>query len=94
MGSSAQLLWREIDVFSEGFTDPLVDGVFDQDPVFVFGGVGSAGKVAGQTRTRKSGQTSKTVIKEATSTDFFKVGLRHRINLYFGDIRSRVKVIR
>ena len=94
MGSSAQLLWREIDVFSEGFTDPLVDGVFDQDPVFVFGGVGSARKVAGETRTRKSGQTSESVIKEAASADFFKVGLRHRINLYFGDIRSRVKGIR
>ena len=51
MGSSAQLLWREIDVFSEGFTDPLVDGVLDQDPVFVFGGVGGPRKVAGETRT-------------------------------------------
>ena len=47
MGPSAQLLWGEIDIFSEGFADPLVNGVFDQDPVFVFSGVGGAGKVAG-----------------------------------------------
>ena len=94
MGSPAQLLWREVNVFSEGFADPLVDGVFDQDPVFVFGGVGSAGKVAGQTGTRKSGQTSESVIKEATATDFLKAGIQHKFNLYFGVIRSRVKVIR
>ncbi len=94
MGPAAQLLRCEVDIFSERFADPLVDGVFDQDSVFVFGGVGGAGKVAGQTSTCKSGQTSESVIKEATAADFFKVGIRHRINLYFGNIRSRVKVIR
>ena len=51
MGSPAQLLWGEVDVFSEGLANALVDGIFDQDPVFFFGGKGGAREVAGEAGT-------------------------------------------
>ncbi len=94
MGAPAEFLWGEVDVFSERFANPLIDGVFHKNTIFVFGGVGGTGEVAGETGSGEPGEASKTVIKEAASADFFKVGLRHRINLCFGSIRSRIKGIR
>ena len=93
VGSSTEFLRSEVDVFSERFTDPLVDGILHQDPVLVFGGVGSAGQVAGQTGSGEPGETGKTVIKEAAAADFFEVWVRHGINLCFREIRSRAKVV-
>ena len=81
MGAPAEFLWGEVDVFSERFANPLIDGVFHKNTIFVFGGVGGAGEIAGETGSGEPGEASKTLIKEATAADFFKSGIVHRLIL-------------
>jgi hypothetical protein len=85
-------LWGKVDVFSERFANPLIDGVFHKNTVFVFGGVGGTGEVAGETSSGKAGETSKTVIKEATATDLFKLGIGHKRTLNIGLTGTRKKL--
>ena len=81
MGAPAEFLWGEVDVFSERFANPLIDGVFHKNTVFVFSAVGGTGEVAGETGSGEPGETSKTVVKEATTANFFKSGIVHRVIL-------------
>ena len=84
MGAPAEFLWGKVDVFSERFANPLIDGVFHKNTVFVFSAVGGAGEVAGETRSGEAGEPSKTVVKEATTADFFKLGIGHKVILNIG----------
>jgi len=84
VGAPAELLWGEVDVFPEGLADSLIDSVFDHYAVLVFTCVGGTGEVAGETRSGEAGETSKTVVKEATAADFFKLGIGHQATLNIG----------
>ena len=84
MGAPAELLWGEVNVFSERFANPLIDGVFDHYAVLVFTCVGGTGEVAGETSSGEAGEPSKTVVKEATTADFFKLGIGHKLTLNIG----------
>ena len=81
MGAPSEFLWGEVDVFSERFADPLIDGVFHKNTIFVFGGIGGAGEVAGETCSGEAGEASKTIVEEATAADFFKSGIVHKVIL-------------
>ncbi len=94
MGAPSEFLWGKIDIFSEGLADSLIDSVFDHYAVLVFTCVGGTGEVAGETRSGEAGETSKTVVKEAAATDFFKLGIGHKVTMNRRHAGTRKKLVK
>lgn len=77
VGAAAKFLRGQVDVFPEGFPDALVDRVLDLNSVHHLGGLGRAGKVAGESGTGQSGETGKAVVKKTPTRNFREMWVLH-----------------